>query len=180
MSAEAAAVHREALLIDGHNDLPWELRRRTARRSATSTSPSRRRSSTPTSTRLRKGNVGAQFWSAYVPTSTGKKGTAVKMTLEQIDVIHEMVRRYPDTFEMAYGTDDILRIRKAGKIACLIGVEGGHSIDNSLAAAAQLLPARRAVHDADALRVARLGRLVLRRAEGERPDPVRRGAWSAR
>ena len=82
--------------------------------------------------RLKKGNVGAQFWSAYVSASTAHKGTAIKMTLEQIDVIHEMARRYPDAFEMAYGTADIARIRKAGKIACLIGIEGGHSIDNSI------------------------------------------------
>ena len=51
--------------------------------------------------RLRKGGVGAQFWSAYVPASTGKKGTAVRETLEQIDVIHRMVKTYPDVFEMA-------------------------------------------------------------------------------
>src|SRR5262249_26391253 len=82
--------------------------------------------------RLQQGGVGAQFWAAYVSTSTMKDGTAVKMTLEQIDVIHRFVRRYPDTFEMAYGVDDIRRIRKSGKIASLIGVEGGHSIDNSL------------------------------------------------
>src|SRR5262249_42042320 len=82
--------------------------------------------------RLKKGNVGAQFWSAYVSVDTAKKGVAVRTTLEQIDVIHELARRYPDTFEMAYGTDDILRVRKAGKIPCLIGVEGGHSIDNSI------------------------------------------------
>jgi membrane dipeptidase len=54
------------------------------------------------------------------------------MTMEQIDIIHEMARRYPDTFEMASGTADINRIHKGGRIACLIGVEGGHSIDNSI------------------------------------------------
>src|SRR5262249_28119026 len=76
--------------------------------------------------------VGAQFWSAFVAADTRKKGTAVRETLEQIDVIHRFVRAYPDDFEMAYGTDDIVRIHKSGKIASLIGVERGHSIDDSL------------------------------------------------
>jgi membrane dipeptidase len=132
LTDKALAVHNEALLVDGHNDLPWELRKKDGPsfRSIDLTKPQPRFHTDIA--RLKKGNVGAQFWSAYVPASTGKAGTAVRTTLEQIDVIHEMVARYPETFEMAGGTDDILRIRKAGKIACLIGVEGGHSIDNSL------------------------------------------------
>lgn len=133
VSERAAAIHREALLIDGHNDLPYELRT-TDGPSFRNIDLSRPQKSFHTDIpRLKAGNVGAQFWSAYVPASTGKKGTAIRMTLEQIDVIHEMARRYPDTFEMAGSTADILRIRRAGKIACLIGIEGGHSIDNSLA-----------------------------------------------
>ena len=132
VSPEAMAIHREALLIDGHNDLPWELRRKDgpAFRNIDLARP--QKSFHTDIERLRRGNVGAQFWSAYVPASTGKKGTAIKLTLEQIDVIHELTRRYPDTFEMAYGTKDIERIRKSGKIASLIGIEGGHAIDNSI------------------------------------------------
>ena len=132
-SPEALAVHREALLVDGHNDLPWELREKDGPSFRNIDLARPQKEFHTDIERLRKGNVCAQFWSAYVPSSTGRKGTAIKTTLEQIDVIHEMVRRYPDVFEMASGTADITRIRKAGKIACLIGVEGGHSIDNSVA-----------------------------------------------
>jgi len=132
LTEEARAIHREALLIDGHNDLPYALREQDgpAFRNIDLTKPQPKLHTDIA--RLREGNVGAQFWSAWVPTDTIKKGTAVRMTLEQIDVIHELARRYPDTFEMAYGTEDIRRIRRSGKIASLIGVEGGHSIDNSL------------------------------------------------
>jgi membrane dipeptidase len=132
LTDEALAVHRAALLIDGHNDLPYALREKDGPgfRNIDIAKPQPKLHTDIA--RLRKGNVGAQFWSAYVPADTAKKGIAVRMTLEQIDIIHELCRRYPDTFEMAYGTGDIRRIRRAGKIASLIGVEGGHSIDNSL------------------------------------------------
>lgn len=128
----ARAIHADALLIDGHNDLPWALREQDGpsfRTVDVSRSQPKLHTDIP---RLTAGNVGAQFWSAYVPTDFAKKGTAVRVTLEQIDIIHQLAARHPDTFQMAYGTADILRARKAGKIASLIGVEGGHSIDNSL------------------------------------------------
>ena len=83
--------------------------------------------------RLRAGGVGGQFWSVYVPaTMAGQQ--AVTATLEQIDIVHRMMRRYPETFELALTADDVERIFKKGKIASLIGMEGGHSIDNSLGA----------------------------------------------
>ena len=132
VSEKARAIHREALLIDGHNDLPWELRETDGPgfKNIDLTKPQKKfHTDIP---RLKKGNVGAQFWSAWVPTDHARKGIAVRTTLEQIDVIHELARRYPDAFEMAYGTEDILRVRKGGKIACLIGIEGGQAIDNSL------------------------------------------------
>ncbi|UCD58169.1 MAG: dipeptidase, partial [Candidatus Hydrogenedentota bacterium] len=83
--------------------------------------------------RLRKGGVGAQFWAAWVPPETMREGGAARIALEQIDLIHRMVRRYPKTFEMAYSAEDVVRIHRKGKIASLIGVEGGHAIENSLA-----------------------------------------------
>jgi membrane dipeptidase len=134
LTDEGLRVHREALVIDGHNDLPYKLREDRADPLRGPLDISKLQKSLHTDIpRLRKGGLGAQFWSAYVSAErTRKTGTAVRETLEQIDVIHRMVRRYPDTFALALTADDIVRVHKQGKIASLIGVEGGHSIDNSL------------------------------------------------
>lgn len=132
LSEEALSIHRDAILIDGHNDLPWKYREKNdrglSRIDITKPVPELH-TDIP---RLRKGGVGAQFWSAYVDADRAKDLTAVRSTLEQIDIILRMIKKYPDTFEQAFTADDIERIHKAGKIASLIGVEGGHSIDNSL------------------------------------------------
>ena len=82
--------------------------------------------------RLRQGGVSGQFWSVYVPSSM-QGNEAVRATLEQIDIVHRMVMRWPGTFEIAYTAADIERSFKAKHIGSLIGDEGGHSIDNSLA-----------------------------------------------
>jgi membrane dipeptidase len=132
LTEEALRIHKEAILIDGHNDLPYMVREKGEMGFQKLNIAQPQPALHTDIPRLRKGGVGAQFWSAYVSASTRKDGTSVTQTLEQIDIIRRMVRRYPETFEMAYGVDDILRIHKEGKIASLIGVEGGHSIDNSL------------------------------------------------
>ena len=109
--------------------------------------------------RLKAGGVGGQFWSVYVPVELQGQA-AVTATLEQIDIVHRMMRKYPDTFELALTAADVERIFKKGRIASLIGMEGGHSIDNSLADAAHVLSARRALHDAHAHEQHAVGRLV--------------------
>src|SRR5581483_6143945 len=92
VSAEALRIHREALLIDGHNDLPWQYRQHNDF-SFLNLDINRPQKKLHTDIpRLRQGNVGAQFWSAYVPVRTRKEGTAVRDTLTQIDVIHRLVR----------------------------------------------------------------------------------------
>jgi membrane dipeptidase len=133
LTEAALRLHREALVIDGHNDLPYKLREGKGARFRRLDITREQKELHTDIPRLRKGGVGAQFWSAYVPSErTRKEKTAVRETLEQIDVVHRMVRAYPETFALAATADDIVRIHKAGKIASLIGVEGGHSIDNSL------------------------------------------------
>jgi len=126
---------REVPLIDGHNDLPWQYRQRSNDLTAIDLGRDTSKLSPPVVTdipRLRAGGVGAQFWSVYVP-ATLPGPPAVHAALEQIDVVHQMVARWPETFESALTAADIERIHREGRIASLIGVEGGHSINNSLA-----------------------------------------------
>ena len=129
----ANGLHKEVPLIDGHNDYPWALREN-AQRDLDKLDISRPQPSLMTDiARLRAGGVGGQFWSVYVPADLQGQG-AVTATLEQIDIVHRMMRKYPDAFELALTADDVERIFKKGKIASLIGMEGGHAIDNSLGA----------------------------------------------
>jgi membrane dipeptidase len=131
-------------LVDGHNDVPWQVRERFHDHLAKlDLAGDTSRLEPPMMTdipRLRRGGLGGQFWSVYVPVEiTGP--AAVQATLEQIDVVHRLVERYPETFALAYTADDVRRIHRGGKIASLIGMEGGHSIDDSLAALRMLYAA---------------------------------------
>ena len=129
----ARALHRQALLVDGHNDYPWALREHDAARDLDKLDIRKSQPAIMTDIgRHKTGGVGGQFWSVYTPVELQGQA-AVTATLEQIDIVHRMVRKYPETFELALTADDVERIHKAGKIASLIGMEGGHSIDNSLA-----------------------------------------------
>jgi membrane dipeptidase len=129
----AEKIHRESFVFDGHNDLPWEMRTR-ASSSFEKLDISQPHPEIHTDIdRLRRGNVGAQFWSVYVPASTRERGTSFSDTVEQIELVHAMVQRYPDVFGFARNYNDIVRLREEGKIASLIGVEGGHSIEDSIA-----------------------------------------------
>ena len=133
VTPEALEIHRKTFVFDGHNDLPWEMRQR-ASSSFEKLDISKPQPEIHTDIeRLKKGNVGAQFWSVYVPASTRAKGTALTDTVQQIELVHAMMERYPETFGFAETYADIVRLRDEGKIASLIGVEGGHSIENSVA-----------------------------------------------
>lgn len=128
----ARKLHQAVPLIDGHNDLPWQYREKVGRKFS-ELDVSRPQPELMTDiARLRQGGVGAQFWSVYVP-SDFEGADAVSATMEQIDVVYELARRYPDTFEIALGADDVERIFRSGKIASMMGMEGGHSIHSSLA-----------------------------------------------
>ena len=133
MVERARRLVREVPVFDGHNDYPWQVRE-LAKGDITALDLRQPQPKLHTDfARLAKGGVGAQFWSVYVP-STLQGTTAVSATLEQIDIVHRMVARYPDRLELALTAADVERIQKAGKIASLIGMEGGHSIDSSLGA----------------------------------------------
>lgn len=133
---QAKQILKEVPLIDGHNDVPWQYRRRVDNHlDSIDLAQSTKELDPPMHTdlaRLREGRVGGQFWSVFIPSSiTGEE--AVQTTMEQIDFVYRMTDRYSDDLEMAYTADDVRRIYENGKIASLIGMEGGHSINSSLA-----------------------------------------------
>ncbi|MCU0717177.1 MAG: dipeptidase [Pirellula sp.] len=131
ISEKAKAIHEKAYVFDGHNDLPWEIRKFAKRFDDCDISKPQPNLHTDID-RLRLGNVGAQYWSVYVPADTMRAGVAYRTTVEQIDLVHAMVKRYPDVFQLCLTANDIESARKAGKIASLIGMEGGHSIEDSI------------------------------------------------
>ena len=142
--ARAKRVLRSTILVDGHNDLPWRIREDTVHANDLEAYDLRKR--TPGMTdlaRLKEGLVGAQFWSVYLPGEPGdntyKRNGKVSSTpgygrvqLEQIELAKRMIAKYPDKLQLALSTKDIAAARKRGRVASMLGMEGGHAIENSL------------------------------------------------
>ncbi|HEY7815914.1 MAG TPA: membrane dipeptidase, partial [Nakamurella sp.] len=126
-----ARVLAAAPVIDGHNDIAWAMRKQVAYDLDQRDIGERQPTLHTDIPRLRAGGVGAQFFSVYVP-GTMVGGSAVTATLEQIDCVARIISRYPDTFEAARTATEVRRIMASGRIAALLGAEGGHSIDCSL------------------------------------------------
>lgn len=132
---QAIEILERVPLFDGHNDVPWQYRNRVDYKFSELDFYDTSQLERPMHTdipRLREGRVGAQWWSVYVNANI-PENEAVKQTMEQVDFVHRLVEKYPDHFELALTADDVERIFEDGKIASLIGMEGGHSIANSLA-----------------------------------------------
>ena len=129
-------ILKKTPLIDGHNDLPEQLRENYKLSIEGLASGSNERPDHPLMTdmaRLHQGHVGGQFWSVYIPSEV-TSDAAIRETLEQIDIVRRLVKAYPNDLALARTADDIVRIHKSGKVASLIGVEGGHQMGGSMAA----------------------------------------------
>jgi membrane dipeptidase len=142
----AAAALEASPIFDGHNDVPFALRMRKNNQINefdfhdtldTSEGHPRGVAMHTDITRLRAGKLGAQYWSVYVPASLPEP-EAVQMTIEQIDVTKRLIARYPEELELALSAKDVERVMASGRIASLIGMEGGHSIGSSLAVLRQM------------------------------------------
>jgi len=127
----AKAILARHPVIDGHNDLPWAIRESaTAPRDVVAYDLRRRTAGHTDLERLREGGVGGQFWSVYVPFER----VAARTQLEQIDIARRVVARYPDGLAFAASADEVERAMRGGRVASLLGMEGGHAIENSLGA----------------------------------------------
>jgi len=130
----AKRILKTTPLIDGHNDLPWRIREDTIARGNVDAYDLRTHRPGQTDLeRLRKGMIGAQFWSVYTPGEYRDSGYA-RVQLEQIDIARRVIEKYPDRLALALSTTDIRREFKQGKLASLLGLEGGHAIEHSLGA----------------------------------------------
>ncbi|MBS0417746.1 MAG: dipeptidase [Proteobacteria bacterium] len=129
----ARKLLQDAILIDGHNDLPWALRSDKKAHGDLALYDLRRPTSGQTDlARLRQGHLGGQFWSVYVPSELA--GGFARTQLEQIDLARRIIERYPEALEFAVSAADIRAAHQRGHIASLLGIEGGHVIENSLGA----------------------------------------------
>ncbi len=135
---DAALTHarellRNTILVDGHNDLPWVIRENPKAPGDVNAYDLRQKTTGQTDiARLREGGVGGQFWSVYVPGEGNDN--AVRIQLEQIDIARRMIAHYPGAFQLALTAKDVRDAHAAGRIGSLIGMEGGHAIDDSLGA----------------------------------------------
>ena len=132
--ARARRVLKASPLIDGHNDLAIVIREDAKAPGDVAAYDLRTRTSGDTDLeRLRRGQVGAQFWSVYIPGEIKDSGYA-KVQLEQIDIARRVIERYPEALTLATSAGDVTAAFRAGKIGSLLGMEGGHAIENSLGA----------------------------------------------
>jgi membrane dipeptidase len=138
VQARIDRILRQTPLIDGHNDLPWALRENHGQsvEGLESGTDKREKPLMTDMQRLRAGRVGGQFWSVFIPgTITGDE--AIRTTIEQIDTARRIIDSYPNDLEFASTADDIVRIHNAGRVASMLGMEGGHQVGASMAALRQ-------------------------------------------
>ena len=132
LSEEALRIHREALVIDGHNDMPGNILDKKLNLKPGFTLNEAQAELQTDIPRLRKGGVDAQVFVAYISPDHMRTGGGNQACIEQIELIHQLTKSHPDALELAVSANDISRIASQGKIAALVGVEGGHAMENDL------------------------------------------------
>src|SRR5262245_16549133 len=126
----AMKLHRDAIVVDTHNDITSAITDEGFDLGARDTS-GKNQTDIP---RMKEGGLDAEFFAIYVAAKYAKEGGSARRAMEMIDGVYEQVRRHPESMEMAFTVADIRRIHQSGKIAALMGIEGGHAIEDSLAA----------------------------------------------